>query len=309
VSIAMSLVGRVFSNRYEIQRELAQGGMAEVYLGIDRLLGRDVAVKVMWEGLARDDRFLARFRREARAAAALNHPGIVAVHDTGTHEGTPFIVMELVRGRSLSEVIWAEAPLAPARSAEIAESVADALASAHAAGVVHRDVKPANIMLTPSGAVKVLDFGIARASAWTPLTAAPTGHGTPEYVSPEQARGEDSDGRSDIYSLGVVLFEMVTGRPPFTGESPLVVAYRHVREPAATPSSINRAVPPALDSIIMRCLAKAPEHRYQRASQLRQDLRRLADHTPSATLPVSRPPWDGRTAAGDGPSPRWRSWA
>src|SRR5204863_3181074 len=227
---------RLLAGRYEIQRLLGHGGMAEVYLGTDRVLGRQVAVKVLGPQFARDATFVARFRREAQAAAALNHPNVVSVYDTGSDDGTHFIVMEYVRGKTLSDVIREDAPLLPERAAEIAQGVAQALAFAHKGGIIHRDVKPGNIMLTPTGDVKVMDFGIARATSSESLTQTATVLGTATYFSPEQAQGEPVDARSDVYSLGIVLYEMLTGRPPFNGDSAVTVAYKHVREQPVLPS-------------------------------------------------------------------------
>jgi eukaryotic-like serine/threonine-protein kinase len=265
--------GALLGSRYEVRSLLGQGGMAEVYLAWDRALRRRVAVKVLAQGLARDPRFVARFRREAHAAASLSHPSIVAVFDTGTEEGTPFIVMELVDGRCLDDLLWEEAPLVAERAARIADAVAGALGHAHRAGIVHRDVKPANIMLAQDGSVKVLDFGIARAVAWTPVTTTIEVRGTAEYLAPEQVQGRQVDGRSDIYSLGAVTYEMLTGRPPFTGDSPLAIAYRHVQEQPAPVRSLNPGVPAAVEAAVMRCLQKSPAARYQRAEEFRRDLR------------------------------------
>jgi len=198
-------IDSVLAGRYEIRSLLGQGGMAEVYSALDRVLGRLVAVKVLRESLAEDRRAVARFRREARAVAALSHPGIVSIHDVGSDGATPFMVMELVSGEPLSQVIWREAPLSVERAAGIGEAVGEALAFAHDAGIVHRDVKPGNVMIRANGHVKVLDFGIARALAWTPVTEGGAVQGTAEYVSPEQISGLSLDGRSDVYSLGVVL--------------------------------------------------------------------------------------------------------
>jgi eukaryotic-like serine/threonine-protein kinase len=281
--------GTLLAGRYEIRSVLGQGGMAEVYLANDRVLRRPVAVKVLWEGLARDPRFLTRFRREARAAASLNHPGIVSVHDTGSEAGTPFIVMEFVPGRSLGEVIASDAPLPPGRVAEIGEALASALAYAHGEGIIHRDVKPPNVMLTPSGQVKMLDFGIARAGSWTPLTATPVVHGTPEYLSPEQARGSDLDGRSDLYSVGIVLYEMLTGRPPFVGDNALAIALSQVGEQPRPPGTLNPGVPSLLSSVVMRCLAKEPDDRYSDAEELGEDLRRFRAGIPLLTPPMPLP--------------------
>ena len=278
--------GTLLGGRYEVEGPLGWGGMAEVYLARDRRLGRQVAVKVLRHQLAADGRFLARFRREARAAASLRDPGIVAVHDTGSHDGCPFIVMEHVPGRTLAEVLRSEGPLDPARAASIAEEVAAALATVHATGIVHRDVKPSNIMVTREGDVKMLDFGIARALRWTPLTDTPGAQGTPEYLSPEQARGEAVDGRSDVYSLGVVLYEMLTGRPPFTGESAVGVAYKHVEEAPPPVEALRPDVPPALAAIALRCLAKHPADRYRRAGELRADLARFRAGEPPGTAPL-----------------------
>jgi serine/threonine protein kinase len=264
--------------------------MAEVYLATDRLLDRQVAVKVIRDHLADDRQVAARFRREARAAAALNHRNIVAVHDVGTDEGRPYIVMEYVRGRTLAELIQEQGAFPFDRVAEIGEAAARALSEAHDAGIIHRDVKPGNVMITQGGEVKILDFGIAHAVRWTPLTEAPAIHGTAEYMAPEQIRGQGSEPRSDIYALGVVLYELATGRPPFSGDTPLALAYRHLEETPASPGSVRPGVPPELAHILMRCLAKRPDDRYRRADDLAADLARFRAGEPAATAPVpSRP--------------------
>jgi tRNA A-37 threonylcarbamoyl transferase component Bud32 len=277
---------RLLAGRYELEGVLGHGGMAEVFLGTDRVLGRRIAVKVLADRFARDTSFVTRFRREAQSAAALNHPNVVSVFDTGSDDGTHFIVMEYIRGKTLSEVIREDAPLLPQRAAEIAEGVAQALAFAHQAGIIHRDVKPGNIMLTPTGDVKVMDFGIARATASESLTQTATVLGTATYFSPEQAQGEPVDARSDIYSLGVVLYEMLTGRPPFSGDSAVTIAYKHVREDPVPPSRLNPDVPAALDAVVMKCLAKNPENRYQTVDELIQDLDRFRSGLPVRATPL-----------------------
>jgi eukaryotic-like serine/threonine-protein kinase len=283
----MTLAGRVFSNRYEIQREIAQGGMAEVYLAHDQLLNRPVALKALFPEYAREPSFVERFRREAQAAANLNHPNIVAIYDWGQEDGTYFIVMEYVEGRSLRDLIRSEAPLDPNQAAEITAEIASALGFAHRNGVVHRDVKPGNVLLTRSGTVKVTDFGIARAGTSDGLTQTGSVMGTATYFSPEQAQGLPVDGRSDVYALGVVLYEMVTGIAPFTADSPVSVAYKHVREEAVLPSERNPDVPPDLEHIIVTALAKAPENRYQTADDMRSDLLRFRRGRPVVGAPMS----------------------
>lgn len=273
----------VFNDRYELHRKLARGGMSDVYLARDLLLDRPVAVKVLFTEYARDAAFVERFRREAQAAANLNHPNIVAVYDWGAQYGTYFIVMEYVDGRPLSDIIRTEGPLHPHRAAEITADVASALGFAHRNGVVHRDVKPGNILITPSGQVKVADFGIAQASnagAGDNLTQAGSVMGTATYFSPEQAQGRAVDPRSDLYSLGCVLYEMLTSRTPFNGDSPVAVAYKHVQEEPVPPSRINPNVPVALEAIDMRLLAKEPAQRYPSAEDLRSDLRRYLEGQP-----------------------------
>jgi eukaryotic-like serine/threonine-protein kinase len=282
----MTLAGRVFSNRYEIQREIAQGGMAEVYLARDQLLNRPVAMKALFPQYAREPSFVERFRREAQAAANLNHPNIVAIYDWGQEDGTYFIVMEYVEGRSLRDLIRSEAPLDPSQAADVAAEIASALAFAHRNGVVHRDVKPGNVLLTQSDTVKVTDFGIARAGASDGLTQTGSVMGTATYFSPEQAQGLPVDGRSDVYALGVVLYEMVTGVAPFTGDSPVSVAYKHVREDVVLPSERNPDVPPDLERIIMTALAKAPENRYQTADEMRADILRFRRGRPVVGTPA-----------------------
>lgn len=298
----MSLVGRVFSNRYEIVRELAQGGMAEVYLARDQLLDRPVALKALFPEYAREPSFVERFRREAQAAANLNHPNIVAIYDWGQEGGTYFIVMEYVEGRSLRDVIRADGALDPSQAAEITAEIAAALGFAHRSGVVHRDVKPGNVLLTESGVVKVTDFGIARAGTSDGLTQTGSVMGTATYFSPEQAQGLPVDGRSDVYSLGVVLYEEVTGAAPFTGDSPVAVAYKHVREAPIPPSRRNPAVPPDLEQIILTAMAKEPDHRYQSADDMRDDLLRFRRGRPLAAAPltaiVSEVPTSATAAAG-----------
>ncbi|MDP8958050.1 MAG: Stk1 family PASTA domain-containing Ser/Thr kinase [Actinomycetota bacterium] len=268
---------QVLADRYQLVTHLARGGMADVYEARDLLLDRRVAVKVLHSQLASDQAFVRRFRREAQAAANLSHPNIVSIYDWGHgDEGTYFIVMELIDGRTLREILRVEGRLLPRRAAEVAAEVASALAVAHRAGLVHRDIKPGNIMLTPTGNVKVTDFGIAR--AWddsSELTRTGAVIGTATYFSPEQAQGQAADERSDIYALGVVLYEMLTGHPPFIGESPVSVAYQHVSSVAPPPSHENPDIPPRLDTVVMRSLEKPPDRRYQAADELREDLLRV----------------------------------
>jgi serine/threonine-protein kinase len=283
----MTLAGKVFSNRYEIQRELAQGGMAEVYLAHDQLLDRPVALKALFPEYAREPSFVERFRREAQAAANLNHPNIVAIYDWGQEDGTYFIVMEYVEGRSLRDLIRSEAPLDPSQAAEIGAEIASALGFAHRNGVVHRDVKPGNVLLTRTGTVKVTDFGIARAGTSDGLTQTGSVMGTATYFSPEQAQGLPVDGRSDVYALGVVMYEMVTGVAPFTADSPVSVAYKHVREEAVPPSERNPDIPRDLEVIIATALAKDPEHRYPTADDMRADILRYRRGRPVVGVPAS----------------------
>jgi serine/threonine-protein kinase len=300
----MSLVGQVFSNRYLIERELAKGGMAEVYLARDQLLDRPVALKALFPEYAREPSFVERFRREAQAAANLNNPNIVAIYDWGNESGTYFIVMEYVEGQSLRDLIRTNAPIDPLLAADIGAEIAAALAAAHRAGVVHRDVKPGNVVITQSGTVKVTDFGIARAGTSDNLTQTGSVMGTATYFSPEQAQGLPVDGRSDVYSLGVVLYEMTTGVVPFSGDSPVAVAYKHVREEPVKPSERNAAIPPDLEQIILTAMAKDTDLRYQTADDLRSDLLRFRRGRPLAAGPVtaivSEVPTTATAAAGAG---------
>lgn len=271
----MAVGQQVYSNRYEVVRGIARGGMSEVYLARDRHLDRPVALKVLTSALSRDPSFVERFRREAQAAANLSHPNIVAVYDWGQEEGTYFIVMEFIDGHSLRDVLRAQATIEASRAAGIGAEVANGLSFAHKAGVVHRDVKPGNVLIESSGQVKVTDFGVARADASEALTQTGSVMGTATYFSPEQAQGLVVDGRSDVYSLGVVLYEMVCGTPPFAGENPVSVAYQHVREPVPSLRERRPDVPAGLEQIIMTSLEKDPNRRYQSADDLRADLLRF----------------------------------
>ena len=261
----------MLGDRYEIRSTLGRGGMATVYEGHDRVLDRPVAIKVLSDRYAGDEKFVTRFQREARAAAGLSHPSIVSVFDTGDTDGEHYIVMELVRGETLADLLAREGSLTPERAARVAGSVAQALQAAHDRGFVHRDVKPGNVMLSPGGEVKVMDFGIARAATDDTLTQTGTVLGTASYLSPEQSRGDQVDHRSDIYSLGCVLYELLTGRPPFSG-SPVSVAYKHVNEEPEPPSRVNPSVPAELESVVMRALRKDPGQRFPTAEAFRQAL-------------------------------------
>jgi serine/threonine-protein kinase len=265
----------LLGGRYLVGSELGRGGMATVFKGTDTVLGRPVAVKVLSPQYAGDANFVTRFRREAQSAARLNHPNLVSVYDTGTDDGIHFIVMEYVDAKTLADYLAGGGRIMPERAIEIAQAVCDALSMAHAHGIIHRDIKPANIMITSRGDVKVTDFGIARViSGADTLAQTAAVLGTASYLSPEQAQSQPVDQRSDIYSLGVMLYEMVTGRPPFSGDSPVMVASKHVLEQPTPPSKLNRDVAPGLEAVIMKALSKNPDNRYQDADEMRADLER-----------------------------------
>ena len=294
----------VFNGRYELLRRIARGGMADVYLARDASLDRQVAVKVLFPEFANDPSFVERFRREAKAAANLNHPNIVGIYDWGQEQGTYYIVMEYVMGRSMADVLRSTGPLSPDRAAEIAADVAEALSSAHSAGLVHRDVKLGNIIVSDDGQVKVADFGIATALARRTgdnLTHIGSVMGTATYFSPEQAQGKALDGRSDLYSLGVVLYEMIVGKPPFTADTSTAVAVKHVQERPLSPSLLGVRIAQSLEAIILKLLAKNPANRYPRAEDLRADLRRYLDgaHSiPARSRQSAAPPTGERRATG-----------
>ncbi len=278
----------ILSGRYELHSRIARGGMAEVYLARDRLLDRPVAIKVLFPEFAVDPSFVERFRREAQAAANLTHASIVGVFDWGSYESTYFIVMEYVRGRALSEILRAEGRLDPHQAADLIVDIAGALSFAHRNGVVHRDIKPGNVLISPQGQVKVADFGIARAmsgSGEQNLTQTGSVMGTATYFSPEQAQGLSVDPRSDLYSLGVVLYEMLAGRPPFSGDGPVAIAYKHVQENPVPLRRLDATIPVELEFICMKLLAKDPDDRYASAEDLRADLRRFRSGQPFVADP------------------------
>lgn len=273
----------VLGGRYQLETIIGRGGMAEVWRARDNRLGRAVAVKRLRVDLATDSTFQARFGREAQSAAGLNHPNIVSVYDTGekldpaTGVSVPYIVMELVEGQTLRDILRSGTPIQPEKAFEYVMGVLDALAYSHRHDIIHRDIKPANVMITPGGSVKVMDFGIARAVSDTSATMTQTAAviGTAQYLSPEQARGETVDARSDVYSAGCLLYELLTGRPPFVGDSPVSVAYQHVREMPVPPSQLDSDITPEMDAIVMKALAKSTEARYQSASEMRDDCWRM----------------------------------
>ena len=285
---------RLLGGRYELDGVVGRGGMAEVYRARDIRLDRIVAIKTLRADLARDQIFQARFRREAQSAASLNHPSIVAVYDTGEDMTSglpvPYIVMEYVDGRTVRDLLQEGHRLLPERSLEIIDGVLRALDYSHQAGIVHRDIKPGNVMVTRNGDIKVMDFGIARAMSDAQATMTQTAQviGTAQYLSPEQARGERVDSRSDLYSTGCLLYELLTGRPPFTGDSPVAIAYQHVRENPVPPSRVDPDVPPWADAIVLKAMAKSPADRYQTAGDMRADLQRAASGMPVAAAPPTR---------------------
>lgn len=280
----MPQTATALAGRYELGPVLGRGGMAHVHRGRDLQLGRPVAVKVLAPPFDRDRAFVERLRREARAAARLNHPNIVAVYDAGSDGDRHFIVTELVEGETLAEVL-ARGPIPARRAIEIAIHVCRALAAAHQGGVVHRDVKPGNVMLTASGGVKVVDFGIAKAAGAEAITRSGLVLGSASYLSPEQARGEPGDERSDLYAVGCVIYQMLTGQPPFAADSPVAVLYLHVNERPEPPSSV-RPVPARLEAIVLRCLEKDPDRRFGSAGELELALADVAVDEPTATLPL-----------------------
>ncbi|MFD4228409.1 Stk1 family PASTA domain-containing Ser/Thr kinase [Streptomyces sp. NPDC058545] len=291
---------RRLGGRYELGSVLGRGGMAEVYLAHDTRLGRTVAVKTLRTDLARDPSFQARFRREAQSAASLNHPAIVAVYDTGEDyvDGVsiPYIVMEYVDGSTLRELLHSGRRLLPERTLEMTVGILQALEYSHRAGIVHRDIKPANVMLTRTGQVKVMDFGIARAMGDSGMTMTQTSAviGTAQYLSPEQAKGEQVDARSDLYSTGCLLYELLTVRPPFIGDSPVAVAYQHVREEPQAPSNFDPEITPEMDAIVLKALVKDPDYRYQSADEMRADIEACLDGRPvSATAAMGAAGYGG----------------
>ena len=279
-----SPITKLADGRYTVGQMIGTGGMADVYLGLDTRLNREVAIKVLRRDLAKDPAFVARFRKEALAAGGLNHPGIVAVYDSGEENNSPYIVMELVSGQTLRQKLQAgQLPLST--SLEIIKGILQALDYSHNKGIIHRDIKPSNIMITDSGDIKVMDFGIARATDDIGATLTNTWNvvGTAQYLSPEQATGEMADGRSDLYSLGCLMYELLTGRPPFTGDTPVSVAYQHVSSPLTPASQINPALDTNLDQMLEVVLAKDPNDRYQDAIAMLEDLEHVIKGEPVTT--------------------------
>jgi len=279
-----SPITKLADGRYTVGQMIGTGGMADVYLGLDTRLDREVAIKVLRRDLAKDPAFVARFRKEALAAGGLNHPGIVAVYDSGEENNSPFIVMELVSGQTLRQKLQS-GKIALSTSLEIIKGILNALDYSHNKGIVHRDIKPSNIMITDSGDIKVMDFGIARATDDIGATLTNTWNvvGTAQYLSPEQATGELADGRSDLYSLGCLMYELLTGRPPFTGDTPVSVAYQHVSSALTPASQINPSLDPNLDRMLEVVLAKDPNNRYQDAAAMLEDLEHVIKGEPVTT--------------------------
>ncbi len=311
--------GPMVGGRYRLAEVIGYGGMAEVYRGVDERLGRTVAVKLLRASLASDTTFQARFRAEAQAAAGLNHPNVISVYDfgdgassAGTIAGLPYIVMEFVEGRTLRDIVREDRRLLPERALEIVADILSALDYSHRMGIIHRDIKPANVMLTPSGDVKVMDFGIARAVADTSSSMTQTAAviGTAQYLSPEQARGQSVDARSDLYSTGCVLYELLTGRPPFTAESPVALALAHIRDTAVPPDALDPAVPAAASAVTMMALAKDVTERYSSAGEMRDDVERALAGRPvrapaaGPVGPVGPSPGQVRTAGAPRPPGR-----
>ena len=275
MAVSDTLIGTLFDGRYQVVRKLGAGGMANVYLAEDQELGRRVAIKILNDRHANDDQFVERFRREAKNAAALSHPNIVSIYDRGEAEGTYYIAMEFLDGRTLKELVVSRGPAPVTVSVEYARQILQALRFAHRHGIVHRDIKPHNVLVDAEGRVKVTDFGIARAGT-SQMTEAGSIVGTAQYLSPEQARGTDVDQRSDVYSLGIVLYELLTGTVPFNGDTPVEIAMKHLSAVPEPPSTRRPDVPRDLDLIVMRALAKDPADRYQSAEEMDADLERFA---------------------------------
>ena len=277
-------MSQLLNNRYALGEMIGTGGMADVYIGDDTRLNRKVAIKVLRRDLARDPSFVARFKKEALAAGGLNHPGIVAVYDSGDENDSPYIVMELISGQTLRQVMQ-QGLIPQGRALEIIEGILQALEYSHKESIVHRDIKPGNIMITDSGDIKVMDFGIARATDDIGATMTNTWNviGTAQYLSPEQATGELADGRSDLYSLGCLMYELLTGRPPFTGDTPVSIAYQHVSSPITPASQVKPGLSTDIDRMLEVVLSKDPNNRYQDASAMLADLQRVIKGEPVTT--------------------------
>jgi eukaryotic-like serine/threonine-protein kinase len=295
VAVSDSLIDTLFDGRYRIERKLGAGGMADVYLAEDQELGRRVAIKILNGRHANDDQFIERFRREAKNAAALNHPNIVSIYDRGEAEDTYYIAMEYLDGRTLKELIVSRGAAPVNVAIEYARQILSALRFAHRHGIVHRDIKPHNVLVDGEGRVKVTDFGIARAGT-SQMTEAGSIVGTAQYLSPEQARGGEVDPRSDLYSLGIVLYELLTGKTPFDGETPVEIAMKHLSQPPKPPSKLRRDVPPELDAVVLRALSKNPDDRYQNADEMEADLERVARGRPVAATTMDSATQVMRTA-------------
>src|ERR671936_668982 len=276
MAVSDTLIDTLFDGRYRILRKLGSGGMANVYLAEDQELGRRVAIKILNDRHANDDQFVERFRREAKNAAGLSHPNIVSIYDRGEAEGTYYIAMEYLEGRTLKELIVSRGPAPIPVAIDYARQILSALRFAHRNGIVHRDIKPHNVLVDGEGRVKVTDFGIARAGAASQMTEAGSIVGTAQYLSPEQAKGTAVDQRSDIYSLGIVLYELLTGSVPFTGDTPVEIAMKHISETPVPPSEKRPEVPHDLDLVVVRALAKDPGDRYPSAEEMDADLERVA---------------------------------